>query len=105
MLKVALIGCGKVADSHAAELSRIPGCEIAGVCDREPLMAKQLAERFSVRECFSNVADLLAACHPDVVHITTPPASHFGLASYALNPGVTSMSKNPLRCMQRMHTC
>ena len=87
MLKVALVGCGKVADSHAAELSRIPGCEIAGVCDREPLMAKQLAERFSVRAYFSNLADLLAACGPDVVHITTPPASHFGLAKLCLESG------------------
>jgi predicted dehydrogenase len=87
MLKVALVGCGKVADSHAAILSRIPGCEIAGVCDREPLMAKQLAERFSVRACFSNLADLLAACGPDVVHITTPPASHFGLAKLCLESG------------------
>ncbi len=87
MLKVALVGCGKVADSHAAVLSQIPGCEIAGVCDREPLMAKQLAERFSVRECFSNLADLLAACSPDVVHITTPPASHFSLAKLCLESG------------------
>jgi len=87
MLKVALVGCGKVADSHATVLSQIPGCEIAGVCDREPLMAKQLAERFSVRASFSDVADLLSACSPDVVHITTPPASHFGLAKLCLESG------------------
>ena len=87
MLKVALVGCGKVADSHAAELLRIHGCEIAGVCDREPLMAKQLAERFSVKACFSDLADLLATCRPDVVHITTPPASHFGLAKLCLESG------------------
>ncbi len=37
MLKVAIVGCGKIADSHAAQIQRIKGCEIVGVCDREPL--------------------------------------------------------------------
>jgi len=39
MLKVGIVGCGKIADSHAAQIQRIRGCQIAGVCDREPLMA------------------------------------------------------------------
>ena len=46
MLKVAIVGCGKIADSHASQIQRIEGCEIVGVCDREPLMARQLYERF-----------------------------------------------------------
>jgi predicted dehydrogenase len=29
MLKVAIIGCGKIADSHAAQIQRIPNCETA----------------------------------------------------------------------------
>jgi len=40
MLKIAIVGCGKIADAHAAQIQRIPGCEIVGVCDREPLMAR-----------------------------------------------------------------
>ena len=35
MLKVAIIGCGKVADQHAEQIFRIPGCKIIAVCDRE----------------------------------------------------------------------
>ena len=31
MLKVAIVGCGKIADSHASQIERIPGCEIGGV--------------------------------------------------------------------------
>ena len=49
MLKVAIVGCGKIADAHALALQRIRGCEIVGVCDREPLMARQLYERFPIR--------------------------------------------------------
>ena len=35
MLKVAIVGCGKIADAHASQIQRIKGCEIVGVCDRE----------------------------------------------------------------------
>jgi predicted dehydrogenase len=87
MLKVAIIGCGKIADSHASQIQRIAGCEIVGVCDREPLMARQLYDRFRVQRCFSNVQELLAEGRPDVVHITTPPASHFDLARTCLEAG------------------
>src|SRR6478736_775771 len=86
-LKVAIVGCGKIADAHAAQIQRIEGCEIVGVCDREPLMATQLAQRFPVKACFSEVADLLRDARPDVVHITTPPESHFDIARYCLERG------------------
>jgi predicted dehydrogenase len=87
VLKVAIIGCGKIADSHASQIQRIKGCEIVSVCDREPLMAKQLFDRFPVRSHFSDVAKMLERAAPDVVHITTPPTSHFEIARQCLEHG------------------
>lgn len=87
MLKVAIIGCGKISDSHAEQIQRIPGCEIVGVCDREPLMAKQLFERFPIKQWFSDFEQLLQEVRPDVVHITTPPQSHYRLAKQCLQSG------------------
>jgi predicted dehydrogenase len=87
VLRIGIVGCGKIADSHASQIRRIKGCEIVGVCDREPLMAQQLYKRFAVRQWFSSVADLLEQSKPDVVHITTPPLSHFELASRCLEHG------------------
>ena len=87
MLKVAIVGCGKIADSHASQIQRIKQCEMVGVCDREPLMAKQLAERFPVKQYFSDLGELLSESRPDVVHITTPPESHFELAMNCLESG------------------
>lgn len=87
MLKVAIIGCGKIADAHASQIQRIPGCEIVGVCDREPLMARQLYERFPVKAYFSDVAELLDKAKPDVVHVTTPPQSHYDVAKSCLESG------------------
>src|SRR5205814_3962366 len=87
MLRVGIIGCGKIADAHASQIRRIGGCEIVGVCDTEPLMARQLFERFPVKAHFSDVAELLRYSCPDVVHITTPPESHFDLAKLCLERG------------------
>jgi predicted dehydrogenase len=87
MLRVAIIGCGKIADAHAAAILRIRDCQIVGVCDREPLMARQLYERFPVKAQFGSVPELLCDARPDVVHITTPPDSHFDITSLCLEHG------------------
>jgi predicted dehydrogenase len=87
MLRIAIIGCGKIADQHVAAIARIPDCRIIALCDRELLMARQLGERFAVPECFSDLSAMLQAAKPDVVHITTPPQSHFSLARQCLQSG------------------
>jgi predicted dehydrogenase len=87
MLKVAIVGCGKIADDHAEQIQRIKDCEIVAVCDREPLMARQICQRFPIKQHFSDLGKLLAEAKPDVVHITTPPQSHFSLAKQCLEAG------------------
>src|SRR6266513_2203693 len=87
MLRIAIIGCGKVADQHVQAIHRIPDCEIVSLCDRELLMAKQLGGRVGISECFSDLQEMLQAATPDVVHITTPPQSHFSLARQCLEAG------------------
>jgi predicted dehydrogenase len=87
MLKVGIVGCGKIADAHALQIQQLEECKIVGACDNEPLMAKQFSERFAVKECFGNLAQLLAEARPDIVHITTPPESHFNLARICLENG------------------
>ena len=64
-----------------------PDCEIVALCDREPLMAKQLGQRFGIAKCFSDLKEMLETVSPDVVHITTPPRSHFSLAKQCLESG------------------
>src|SRR5437870_2057825 len=86
-LRIAIVGCGKIADQHVLAIQRIPDCRIVALCDRELLMAKQLGERFGVLECFSDLQEMLRATTPDVVHITTPPQNHFSLARQCLEFG------------------
>ena len=96
MLRVAIIGCGKIADDHLQQIRRIPGCEVVGACDLEPLMANQLCARYPIGKAFSDVSQLLSACSPDVVHITTPPLSHFALGTQCLEAGCHVYVEKPL---------
>ena len=86
-LRVAIVGCGKVADQHVDAIHRVADCKIVAVCDRELLMARQLGERFRISACFSDLQEMLRSTSPDVVHITTPPQSHFTLAQQCLEFG------------------
>jgi predicted dehydrogenase len=95
MLRVAIVGCGKIADQHVEAIGRIPDCSIAALCDLEPLMARQLGERFGVSECFSSVEEMLRASGPDVVHITTPPQSHCSIAYTCLEHGAHVYIEKP----------
>jgi len=50
-------------------------------------MAEQLGERFGISACFPDLRELLHGASPDVVHITTPPQSHYSLAKQCLESG------------------
>jgi len=87
-LKVALVGCGKIADGHVEEIRKMPArAEVAAVCDRELLMAEQMATRYSIPAYYDSYERMLETERPDVVHITTPPQSHVPLTRAALDAG------------------
>jgi len=95
MLKVAIVGCGKIAEAHASQIGRIEGCEIVAACDREPLMAQQLYERFPVKRYLGDLTEMLSEAKPDVVHICTPPESHYDVGTICLNAGTHIYVEKP----------
>jgi len=95
MIRTAIIGCGKVADKHALQIARIGGTKLVAVCDVEPLMAQQMAERFSVERQFTDVRHMIDEVRPDVVHITTPPQTHFELGKICLLAGCHAYIEKP----------
>jgi predicted dehydrogenase len=95
MLRIAIVGCGKIADSHAFQIQRIADCEIVGACDQESLMAKQLCERFGVQRYFNDLGTLLDEVQPDVVHIATPPHHHLEIGTQCLERGCHILVEKP----------
>jgi predicted dehydrogenase len=85
--RVAIIGCGMVADQHANQLRYLPDCELVAACDTDDLMAGQFADRFQVSQVFTDATEMLRAGGVDAIHITTPAQSHFPLARLCLEAG------------------
>lgn len=98
ILRIALVGCGKAAENHVSQIQHIPDVKLVAVCDREPLMAEQLAKRYGVPKGYAEYAEMLERESPNVVHITTPPQSHFELTTIAFAYGCHVMVEKPMTC-------
>jgi predicted dehydrogenase len=93
-LKVAIVGCGKFADDLAQQIRRIPEGRLIALYDAEPIMARQMCDRFG-GAVYSDLDQLLSEARPDVVHITTPPQSHYSLAMRCLEAGCHVFVEKP----------
>jgi predicted dehydrogenase len=96
MLKIALVGCGRAAELHAAEILTMRRAQLVAVCDVEPLMAQPFAARHGVPRFYTEFCELLRIERPDVVHITTPPQSHLALVAEAAGAGCHIFLEKPL---------
>lgn len=95
-LKAALIGTGAIAREHLAALSEMPNAAIVGVCDLSPARAQAAAERFRVPRWYTDHRRMLAEIRSDVVHVTTPPTSHFPIARDCLTAGFNVLCEKPI---------
>lgn len=86
-LKIAILGCGQIADAHLSQIARVSNGEVVAVCDVYEDLAFQAASRFQVPEYFTSIRTMLAKASPDVVHITTPAQTHAELAIQLLESG------------------
>src|SRR5689334_6651984 len=84
-----------MADQHAVQIRKISNATLVATCDAEPLMARQIAERFDVPAWFTNVDEMLAAARPDVVHVTTPPQSHLSIGRKCVEAGASAYIEKP----------
>jgi predicted dehydrogenase len=94
-MRAALIGAGHIARQHLACLKELPGVEVVGVCDLSRAMAESAAERFGVAHWYTDSKAMFDQARPDVVHVTTPPTSHYPLAMAALDAGAHVILEKP----------
>ncbi len=94
-MKAALVGAGLIARQHLTCLEQLRGVTLAGVCDRSPAAAECAAERHGVGSWFTDFTTMLREVRPDVVHVTTPPSSHFRLALEAMEAGAHVIVEKP----------
>jgi len=94
-VKAAIIGAGQIARQHINCLKIVPGVELAAICDISPATAEAIAERNGVHSWFTDHRVMLEKVRPEVVHVTTPPTSHFALAMDSLDAGAHVIVEKP----------
>ncbi len=87
IVKVAIVGCGKMASNHLDKvLRKAPPSSIA-LCDTEIVKAQLLGEMYSISNVHDSLDRVIEEFHPDVYHIVTPPATHKTLAVKCMRAG------------------
>lgn len=94
-IRVALLGCGRIAHVHAGYLRQVPEVEFVGAADLDASSREAFTARWQL-PTFGDPEELLAAAQPDVVHVLTPPATHAKLAIELLHAGVHVLVEKPM---------
>jgi len=95
-MRVAIIGCGLNSDYHFNFARTYPGAEIVGLVDLDEQNAKKAADRFKIPKIYKNIDSLVEESRPQVIHVVTPPRTHFQVAREALEKGCHVLMEKPL---------
>jgi predicted dehydrogenase len=96
-LRMALIGCGGIAQVHLGALQNFPDVEIVAGVDIDPERLKVMAEKWNVKDTFSDWKKMLKAVQPDAVNICTPNSLHAAPAIDAASAGCHVLPKSRWR--------
>lgn len=96
MERIALIGLGRISKYYTAGIAASPRFQLCAVCDLLPEAAS--ADIYGGYPFYRDYRALIAAEKPDWVLISTPPKTHFEIASYALSQGVSVLTEKPATC-------
>ncbi|MDH5234470.1 MAG: Gfo/Idh/MocA family oxidoreductase [Gemmatimonadota bacterium] len=76
-IRLAVLGLGAIAQTtHLPVLAKMRGVQIAALCDNDGAKARSLAQRFGVRDVFTDIDELLELRDVDGLIVTTPNHLH-----------------------------
>lgn len=94
MLRVALIGAGKMGISHLSILGAHPDVKVVGVCDTSKIVSEVL-EKYSGFECFTDYIKMVEKVKPDAVFVAVPTKFHYKMVKDLLNKDIHVFSEKP----------
>ena len=93
--RVALVGCGRIANSHFEAFARIDGLDLVAVCDTVEGRTREAGEKMGV-PFFTSLDKMLAQVPSDVVVIATPSGMHPAHGISAARAGRHVVSEKPM---------
>ncbi len=96
-IRVGVIGAGAISQvAHLPVLRRLPGVEVAAICDNDLSKAQALATRFEVKDTYDDIEEVLRYANVDAVVICTPNHLHEIHVTSALAAGAHVLCERPL---------
>jgi predicted dehydrogenase len=96
-IRVGVIGAGGISQvAHLPVLRRLPGVEVAAICDNDLSKAQALAARFEVKDTYDDLEEVLRYANVDAVVICTPNHLHEIHVTSALAAGAHVLCERPL---------
>ncbi|MCI8594421.1 MAG: Gfo/Idh/MocA family oxidoreductase [Oscillospiraceae bacterium] len=95
MLKIGIIGCGKITEvRHAPEYSENPNCEITALFDFIPERAQKIADQYGGK-VYDSIEALLAS-DVDAVSVCVANNAHAAVSIQALKAGKHVLCEKPM---------
>lgn len=94
MLRIGLLGCGRIGQVHARSISQIDGAIVGALADALPEAAKALATQTGATVLSSE--DLIDGNDVDAVVIGTPTDTHYELIHAAARAGKAVFCEKPV---------
>lgn len=95
MIKVGVVGLGKMGLSHLAMMNASPDVEVVGVCDQQGYVLNLLSKYTGLRT-WTSLASMLQEVEMAALVIATPSSSHANMVHMALDRGVHVFCEKPL---------
>ncbi len=95
MVRIALVGCGRISRNHFDAIARIDGLELVGVCDTVTDRAQSAGAAQRV-PWFEHLDEMIAAVPCDVVVIATPSGLHPQHGITAARAGKHVITEKPM---------
>jgi len=94
MVKVALIGAGKMGLSHLSILGAHPGVDVVGVCDTSKMLTDFLSKHGKFN-CFTDYQKMADEVKPDAVVVAVPTKFHYPVIKSLLERKISVFAEKP----------
>jgi UDP-N-acetyl-2-amino-2-deoxyglucuronate dehydrogenase len=95
VVRVALVGCGRISGNHVSAIDKIDGLELVAVADVETERATAVAQDRAI-PAFRTLDELLAEVECDVVTVCTPSGLHPSHGIVAARAGKHVVTEKPM---------
>ena len=94
-MRIAIVGCGYVADFYMETLRNHPGLRLVAACDTDPQRRAAFSAHYGVRT-YDGVHSLLQHSGAELILNLTDPRSHYAVSRACLDAGRHLYSEKPL---------